>query len=200
MTVTTQADVEAALVRSLTADELTHVDRIIELVEAEVLGRLPGYDLAPASEETIMLSGSYDGTLTLPSYPVTDVASVSVDGVALSSAGWDWTARGYLTRVYGGLAFDGPDPVGSWATPASTVSVTYTHGQGAAGSALVLVIAEAVASRLSGAGREGIVAMSIDTYSERYQTSEVKATAGAVDPKRLAPFRRSAMGSVTLTY
>lgn len=198
MTVTTLADVEAALVRSLTADELAHVDRIIGQVEGDVLLRLPGYDLGPASAETITLDGAYGDTLTLPKYPVTAVASVSQYGATVLATGYTWTEKGYLRRLSWDLwpSANGPTST-SWGGPAIPVTVTYTHGQGIGGSPLVALVAEVVAARLTGAGRQGVRSMSIDTYSESYESAPDRSI-GGFDPRRLAPYRRRAIGSVPL--
>ena len=200
MAATTLADVEAALIRSLTPDELAHVDRIISQVEGDVLLRLPGYDLNPASAETVALPGSYEDTLTLPRYPVTAVTTVAQYGAALASTGYTWTEKGHLTRAAWDLWPSGNGPTsGTWGSPGLTVTVTYTHGQPADGSPLVAVIAETVAERLTGTGREGLRSMSLsgDTYTESYG-SDSNARPVGVDPRRLAPFRRSRVGSVRL--
>ncbi|GAA3384494.1 mobile element protein [Streptomyces racemochromogenes] len=68
--------------------------------------------------ETIVLDGSGALSLLLPAAPVTDVASVTVDGQTLT-AGTDytWSADGYLHRM--GCA---------WPSTLRSVTVVYSHG------------------------------------------------------------------------
>lgn len=190
MAVTTLEDVEATLVRPLTLEEQAAASRLVELVEAEVLGHLPGYDLGPASTETVAVTGSYE-QLKLPRYPVTAVTAVSVNGAALAASTWSVTPKGYLTLPAEFPSGNGPD--GSW-TP--VVTVTYTHGQPAAGSPLVLLVAEAVASHLQAAGSQGLRSMSLGDYSEAYES---RRPVGLVDRARLNPYRRSGIGSILLS-
>lgn len=193
MAVTTLVDVEAALVRSLTTDELAHVDRIIGQVEGDVLLRLPGYDLNPASAETVTIPGVYDETITLPRYPVTAVSSVTQHGAVIDPAGYTFTEKGYLTRQSWDLwpSANGPTAT-SWGS--SALTVTYTHGQGAEGSPLVAVIADMVASRLTGAGRGGVRSVSLGDFAESYDNG----AGSTADRRRLAPYRRSSLGTVRL--
>lgn len=202
MAVTTPADVEAVLLRPVDIGEQGGLDRILQLVEAEVLLHLPGYDLGPATTETVTLTGSYGEPLTLPRYPVSAVTAVLVNGVAQVSTAWSFTSKGVLTflpRVSSGagpdrwLSSNGPDWEWMRAAP---VTVTYTHGQPPAGSPLVLLIAEMAAARVVGAARSGLRSMSVDAYSESYDSAMAGKT---IDMRRLARFRRSQGGSIILT-
>jgi hypothetical protein len=189
VSVTSIVDVEAALLRSVTTEELGFVSRLIDLTETDILSRLPGYDLNPVSTETVTVTGTYEEVLTLPRYPVTAVSAVSVNGVALAAGGWSVTTKGRLSVL-------GSAP-GYWGGPTSTVTVTYSHGQ-AVESPLVLLIADLVASRLADAGRQGVRSMSVDSdaYSEAYGPPNTPVPG---DVKRLAPYRRASIGSIVLT-
>jgi len=194
VSVTTTEDVEAALVRQLTDAELGVVYRVLDLVEAEVLVHLPGYDLEPVSSETVTVTARHGETLYLPRYPVTAVLAVSVNGVALAASLWSVSAKGVLTLSADVPSANGPEWGWGWG---STVTVTYSHGQPAAGSPLVLLIAEAVASHLRAAASDGLRSMTLGDYSESYGPQS--SSGGLVDRKRLAPYRRSAVGSIVLT-
>ncbi|MCY0961568.1 hypothetical protein [Streptomyces sp. H27-H5] len=68
-----------------------------------------------ATTSTIVLEGEQDSRLRLPGLPVTAVAAVALDGVAVT----DWRLRSQaLWRAAGWTGPDGP----------SEVEVTYTHG------------------------------------------------------------------------
>jgi len=191
VTATTLADVEAVLLRPVDIGEQGGLSRVLDLVEAEVLMHLPGYDIEPATTETVTLTGSYGEPLTLPRYPVVAVTAVSVNGAALAVSSWSVSPKGVLSLPTDFPSANGPE----WGWT-STVTVTYTHGHPAAGSPLVLLVAEAVASHLQAAGSQGLRSMSLGDYSESYES---RRPVGLVDRARLNPYRRSGIGSILLS-
>lgn len=108
----TVADLEA---RGLTVDasETDIAEQYLEVASAAVREAAG----APISEttSTITLEGEAGQRLTLPGLPVSEVASVELDGAAVT----DWRLRSQrLWRAAGWTGCDGP----------SEVEVTYTHG------------------------------------------------------------------------
>ena len=72
----------------------------------------------PISEttETLTVEGTPYPTLALPTMHVTEVATVTVDGVELDAGSWEWSADGRLRRPQG------------WGTSLAGVQVELTHG------------------------------------------------------------------------
>lgn len=104
------------------------------LEQAEALVRsFCGWHIAPSRTETVVVRGKGTATLLLPSMYVTAVASVTIDGVALTlDDEYIWSQAGVLTHA------------GHWGT--DEVSVAMTHGY-AAPPAEVTAIVQAVGQR-----------------------------------------------------
>ena len=91
------------------------------------------YTRQTLSEETTtdVLRGTWGPVLELPQRPVSDVDSVSIDGVAVT--GWEWDglqgmrSSGWVAGESSGQGAGGCTP-GNWGGPQTVVSVTYTHG------------------------------------------------------------------------
>lgn len=121
---------------------------------------------SPISEstDTIVLEGEPSARLRLPAPPVTAVATVLVDGVAVS----DWTLRsGALVREAG------------WSSGCTTseVTVTYTHGLPAVPADIVQLVCQMAAKQLvalrenpdgTGMADQALVSEKIGDYSAVY--------------------------------
>ncbi len=121
--------VQANLFLSLIGDD-------IEAIVGTSVSGATGTDLIP---------GTWSRDLPLQRSPIREIASVLVNGIALSSAEYLWNERGLLRRGAGALSdldeFDFPEDWnsfgqqgatwragGHWGGPASTIRITYTYG------------------------------------------------------------------------
>lgn len=75
----TRANVEALLLRALTAAEAEHFDALAAMADAAVEAELPGLALEPGAE-TATVRVNADGEVWTPRYPVVSVASLTIDG------------------------------------------------------------------------------------------------------------------------
>lgn len=130
-----------------TADELVDfLEQSIPATRAEVILDIASgaiLDVVPApvdgvASTTVHLIGDGTRALLLPSWPVSAVTAVEVDGEALTSDGYRWNRSGVLERVGG-----------HWTCSAEIV-VTYDHGHAAPPDALkgicLMVAARVVAN------------------------------------------------------
>lgn len=154
----------AADLRSLLKEDavgLPDTDAVIllQLATGAVQGAV-GQDLVLRLDDAVVLMGTHDQWFDLPQRPVTAVASVAVDGVAVT----DYKLFG--DRLWRSLG---------WAVypcEPSTVAVTYSHGYvpdaprlQAARSATLALAAQMFANPL------GASALSIDDYSQQFSRS-----------------------------
>lgn len=79
----------------------------------DVIRAYCGWHVSPSITETITLDGPGSDTLFLPSLHVTDVASVTVDGVAQNEP--EWSESGLIRGAFHGRRF-------------RSIVVTLTHG------------------------------------------------------------------------
>lgn len=77
-------------------------------------------EIEQTQSDTILLDGTGSTKLFLPEIPVSEIASVKVDGVLLDPTQYALAENGVLWRKYG-----------SWTVGARNVEVTYTHGYAA---------------------------------------------------------------------
>lgn len=146
MPLATQANVEALLLRALTANELIHFAALAALADTAIEGELPGFTLA-ADSETVDVRVNLDGELWTPSYPVTAVTSVTFNGAAVADpdfeafgpirppASWGWSDKYRDAWPHGAVA---------------SVSYTFGYAPGDEPASLGLVAAEMVAAALTG--------------------------------------------------
>jgi hypothetical protein len=133
MSLATIADLEAVLHREID-DEDVYALAALEQASAVVEGYL-GYPVELVEDEEVVLDGSGTKVLLLPSYPVTDVASVTVDGEVLDVEDYEWSRTGELRRS------------GTWPVALRSVEVTYSHGY-ATVPALIVAVVAALAGRI----------------------------------------------------
>lgn len=113
----TEADLEALVGHAV---DTTRATLLLDLAEGEVLAAA-GVPVYEQLGEVITVHGTGSDTILLPSYPVTAVASVTVDGTLVDTDLYTWTRAGVLERVSG-----------AWTVGRDNVAVTYTHGYPAA--------------------------------------------------------------------
>jgi hypothetical protein len=90
------------------ADTLTPTEDD-RLAQAEAMVRsYCGWHIAPNRDDTLTLDGDGGTVLVLPSLNVTEVLSVTVQGIVLDPTDYAWSQAGFITRV--------PSYANSWNT------------------------------------------------------------------------------------
>lgn len=106
------SDLEAFLGSTVNA---TRGQLMIDLATGAVTSAADVPILEVVDDEAIV-DGTGAVTLLLPSYPVTAVASVEIDGEALTADEYTWSRSGVIERTAG------------WPIGRRNITVTYTHG------------------------------------------------------------------------
>lgn len=171
MALATQADVEDALGRSLTAAEEAKVDAKLDRASAAVVG-FTGQEFVLVEDDNVILY--LDGyCITLPQRPVVEISSVKVIGI-----------NGLPASPVVGYRFDGIDEISlqginyvinypeAWVSyPWDTFEVVYTHGYASVPTDVVTVVAGRVAESLtsptSSSGVSGVESETSGIYSYR---------------------------------
>ncbi|MFJ3878064.1 mobile element protein [Streptomyces sp. NPDC090077] len=127
--------------------------------------------------DTVVLDGSGDLSLLLPAAPVTEVASVAVDGQALTAGtDYSWSADGYLHRM--GCA---------WPSTLRSVTVVYSHGYAEVPGDIQEVVidqARALYAVLPGVQQQTVGAQSV-TFGVQAATGITAQWAAAVERYQL---------------
>lgn len=93
-----QSDVEALLVRPLTAAEATYCPTLLAAASNKVRSYVR-QDLSQTVGDTVTLNGNWGTRLTVPQWPVTNIASVSVRGNSLAPHTFAWDRFGNIDVV-----------------------------------------------------------------------------------------------------
>jgi hypothetical protein len=166
MPIATQADVEARLLRPLTAVETTYLSALLAKADGEVYGVLPGYRFSGVvNNESLVLRGSGTGELWLTGKPVIAVDSVTVDGRVLDPTEYDWHPYGDLNLTTEGRVFEIGHPV----------TVVYDYGLAAPPVDVINVAADMIAGAMT--NPSGYRQETIGQYSTSYA-----AVAAGVSP------------------
>lgn len=134
----TTADLQ---VRGITIPDGIDVNRLL-VAASTVVREAAG---APISQltSTVTLPGSHSRWLDLPGGPVTEVTSITVNGVEVTN----WTLEdGAVFRDSGWQFFERPWP---WTAAPTRVEVTYTHGLAEVPEDIVDLVCSLVAMRLA---------------------------------------------------
>lgn len=166
----TEADLEARLGRSLTAEELTQAIALLDDASATVrvyTGR--NFEAAEVTQRLRVV----DGKVRLPQSPVTAVESVeSVEGTAV-----DFTWHHGSTIYLNAGVLDAWEYEGRTRTP-TYVDVTYTAGSATIPDAIVAVVCSIAKRALEvPAASSGLTSESVGNYS--YSVGPVAASGGA---------------------
>jgi hypothetical protein len=184
-------DVEAMFGRALTAIELPYATRLIAIGSA-LVRRYTRQDISQTLADVITLHGNWDRTLVVPQRPVTNVASVTVNGTPWSSSQFKWNRMGDLTVFSGsfmpdyrsgsfaginssligpaGSSSPGPNPTGpTWQGPSADVAITYDHGFATNPDEIANIIAGMVATQM--ATSPGVIREDIGGYRIFYSKS-----------------------------
>lgn len=98
----------------------SRVDTALSYASTTVRAAAGGRALDAAANVVETLDGDGGVLLWLADYPVTAVASVTVGGAPLASAGYEWSADGRLRHLSG-----------SWTRGVRNIVVTYSHAAAA---------------------------------------------------------------------
>jgi hypothetical protein len=112
----------------------TRATLALEAGRVAVIGWI-GYDPRAVITDTATFSGR-DSTWVVPALPIEEVTSIVVDGVALATTDYSWTAQGIITRTLRS-SFS--------SSTVSTAVVTYSHGWDPVPDALIALLYEATA-------------------------------------------------------
>lgn len=121
------------------------------------------------------------GVLILRHFPVSAIASVTVDGVALASTAYQWTSSGVITHLAGG-----------WGAGAHRVVVTYSYGYATVPDD-VKGVTLANAKRIY-QGLEGVDSESLGSYSVNYAEGHPTFGLTEDEDKALRGYRGLAVG------
>lgn len=142
MPLATQPNVEALLLRALTATEATYFAALAAMADTAIEAEAPGLTIA-AGTETVDLRVGLDGELWTPRYPVTAVTSVTINGLAVTDPDFD---------KYGAIraprAFTWADKLDASWPHGAEAEVEYAYGFADPPADLELIAAEMVASSI----------------------------------------------------
>lgn len=133
----------------------TVIDQATALVRAYC-----GWHVSPVVTETITVGSDGGRVLMLPSLHVTDITSVTVDGVAQTD--YSWSEAGYVTGCY-------------WPTGPRSVAVSLTHGFADAPDVASIILA--VASRAQ-ASPDGVVRVQAGQVSRTFSQTAFNVAGG----------------------
>jgi hypothetical protein len=187
VTIAVQSDVEAVLLRPLTANESTYIAALLAKADGLIFGELPGWKFnGLVNDAAIDLIGTGSFEVWLPGRPVMKVESVTLDGALLPASYYSWHAFGDLAREAGGWWYDriGGGYPAVWPR-GSTVHVVYDYGLAAPPSELVSVAADLVRVGITSPSSSNVQSQRFDDYAITYaMTSAQTAMRTALDDYR----------------
>lgn len=132
----TTDDLAARLGLTLTVDEQTRAEKLLELASTLIQDET-GQTISLVTDDTLTTRGTTDERIKLPERPVVSIASVTLDGTPLVE-GTDWYLDGNeIVSMSGdivelnvfGVADPAVFPLGSgFGTPDETLVIVYSHG------------------------------------------------------------------------
>lgn len=91
-----QSDIEAVLLRGLTANEETYVERLTEMAEAQIESLLPGFSVDTGTVEDEVIPYNDPTVMWTARYPVDEITSLSIDGTEAVSTSYRWNEKGRI--------------------------------------------------------------------------------------------------------
>lgn len=186
------SDVEATLLRALTSNEQNYVDALLARASRAVRVYTGQYIEQVTDDEVTVIPDPY-GNLRLPQWPVTDVASVTVNGDEIDPTSYVWNRQGVIRQhTLNSFEINGT-PI-AWRTP---VVVTYTHGYEEIPDDIIGVVADLVAGRLlSPAGSGAVKAAQVDDVRVEYDVATATASVDLTDDQKTILDRYKLPGGV----
>lgn len=171
MTIADQGDVEALLLRPLSATEAGYIAALLTRADGLIARELPYVRFTgQLDNQTATLRGSGSFEIWLPGRPVVNVDSITLDGRLMDPDEYDWHEFGDVARTLEGAVWP----------QTSSIAVVWDYGLPTPDEAIVSVAADIVASAIEGAG--GIRQESIGGYSISY--AQVAARMQVTDAHR----------------
>lgn len=158
------------------ADEDTRAQQLLDLATDAICAEI-GQAIVEVSDDSLALRGNGTRVLILPEIPVTEVASVELDGEALvEDTDYTWSAAGVLRRLGGDV----------W-TQDAPITVVYSHGYETVPKVVRLVCLQAAARAWlnpAGATQETIGSYSV-TYGGGFSSKSSTGVLLTSDEKRI---------------
>lgn len=131
---------------------------LLDLASAAIRATV-GLTVDEVADETITIEGNGRNSIQLPEYPVTAIASISLDGTLLvEDDDYSWTSAGVLHRL----------PIGGLRTWTGTIEIEYTHGYATGDIPAVLRLVCLQAAARAWINPEGYGSETIGRYSVTY--------------------------------
>ena len=137
--------------REFADTELTRVQRLLELASGLVRGEC-GQTLSAVTADTVTLPGTWEADLLLPEFPVTAVASVTIDSQPVDPADYAWNSYGTLYRA-----------CSTWGGPDAEVTVVYDHGYATVPDDIITFVCAIVNGQM--ANPNGLRSQQLGSYS-----------------------------------
>lgn len=144
-------------------DNASQVDALLDIASDAVLTNAHGQNLTSQEYEDVVLY-NHRGRFTFPQRPVTDVASVTIDGTVLTTDEYRFTSGGNRRPAYLIRRVDGVDS--EWLDAEATV--TYTAGWETLPGQIKSAIVAMVEGRIAAGGGQVLAAESLGEHREEY--------------------------------
>jgi hypothetical protein len=181
VTIASQADVEAVLLRTLTANEALYIGALLARADGLILGELPYWKFdGIVNNHAADVAGVGSFEVWLPGRPVIGVDSVTVDGQALAASEYSWFPFGDLAREGVTWWGSGTGQPAIWPR-GSVVHVVWDYGLAAAPSELVTLAADLVVVGLTSTSTQNVQSQRFDDYAITYATGAASAAMTRVD-------------------
>jgi len=180
----------------LGVDEISNEDQAELLLDiaSSTIRDETGQQLTLVDDDEITMRGSWTRELWLPQRPVTDVASITIDGALIAGTAYKWTSEGRVTwypGLGGRAAFDGPDwqEAGHWGGDSVLVGVVYSHGYEEIPANVKGICLELSKRAIRAPGSGEIASESLGAYSVTY-SRDAAQTLTTGEKHRLRAYKR----------
>ena len=156
-------------------DNAAQVDALLEIASEAVLAGAHGQNIIETTYEDATLYNSH-GVFRFPQRPVSAVASVTVDGVELSTDDYRFTPGGSRRHAYLIRRVDGFDS--TW--PDAECVVTYTAGWANVPMVVKAAVVAMAEARIAAAGGQVLAAETLGGHREEFVQASAQTTDMAV--------------------
>jgi len=124
-------------------------------IASDAVEKYIGYPVEEVVDDVISVDGTRNYVFLLPAYPVTDIASITEDGIMLDTDEYEYSQFGIVKKLNG-----------LWTNKLNGITITYTHGFTDVPMSIIGVVL-ALASRIKD-GSSNIKQESMGSYSVTY--------------------------------